>query len=205
MRATVRRGTLVVTAVFLVGCGNSTGPGFYYVPIGGTYSGTLTYQMTGDAPLTTPLVPGIAIQMNDPDGGGNFGGTFAFNNGYTGAGTIAAQFQPDGVTIAWEQFGDANQPMFYVSQFLTLNYPKCNFGNAAFALDPYGGFDGNGNIFLDGVYTGISCAINTSGDSVATSMNVSLAAFNPFPEATQRPSHDSVTKSIVPGGSQHVH
>jgi hypothetical protein len=102
------------------------------------------------------------------------------------------------------QFGDANQPMFYVSQFLTLNYPACNFGGAEFALNPYGGFDGNGNIFLDGVYTGIACATSTPGDSVATTMNVSLSAFNPFPEATQHPGRDSITKSITKGVSQHV-
>lgn len=204
MRSTIRRGTLVAAVVSFVGCDNSTGP-YYYLPIGGTYSGTVTYQMTGDPPLAAPLVPGIAIQMSDPNGNGNFGGPFSFNTGYTGTGTIAAQFLSDGVTIAWNQFGDANQPMFYVSQFLTLNYPECSFGNATFSLDPYGGFDGNGNIFLDGVYSGIACAVDTAGDSVATNMNVSLSAYNPFPEATHHSGADSVTKSITPGGMQHVH
>ncbi|HWZ59892.1 MAG TPA: hypothetical protein VNW46_13035 [Gemmatimonadaceae bacterium] len=174
--------TLVTVAVVAAACGSdSSGPRVNFPTIGGSYTGTITYQMSGDPQLTAPLVPGIAISMGDPDGNGNFSGSFAFNSGFTGNGTVVGQFSSDGSSINWLQFGDANEPLFFVSSFLAINYPNCNFQGALFSLDANGGFDGSGNLNLDGQYTGIRCAIDNAGDSDVTQMAVALASFNPQP------------------------
>jgi hypothetical protein len=187
--------------VTLVACNNSSGPVLYF-PIGGTYTGTITYQMVGDAPLSTPLVPGIAVTLDDPDNNGNFGGDFFFSNGYTDTGDVAAQFTPDGEEINWEQFGDPGQPLFYIQTFMSANYPICNFDTASMSLNENGGFDGNGNLFLTGTYTGIVCLADMSGDSVNTTLNVSLSVYNPYPSA--RPPHPVGVASHF-GRVQHVH
>jgi hypothetical protein len=182
MRSVVCIGTLITVAVAAAACNNNNGPIYNYPIIGGTYTGTVTYQMTGDPSLTTPLVPGIAIQLGDPDGSGIFSGSFQYNSGYTGTGNILGQFSSDGGSIEWAQFGDDSEPLFYVGQFLSINYPNCNFQGSGFVLNQNGGFDGNGNLTLAGTYTGIRCATDGAGDSDSTNMNVALAAFNPTPD-----------------------
>jgi hypothetical protein len=203
MRTLVRFGILVTVAAVAGACSDSSsGPRVFFPAIGGSYTGNVTYQMIGDPLLTTPVVPGITIQMSDPDGNGNFSGQFAFNSGFTGTGGVLGQFLSDGVTTNWSQFGDAGQPLFFVGQFLSLNYPDCNFVGSGFTLDGGGGFDGNGNLTLSGTYSGIACAIDNAGDSVITNMDVSLASFNPFPQS--RVAGGLARKSVLRGGTQHV-
>ena len=158
--------------------------------------------MTGDPSYTTPLVPGITIQMNDPDGNGNFNGAFQFNSGFTETGGIVGQFGSDGGSINWQQFGDQGQPLFYIAAFVAQNYTTCNFQGAAFTLNPNGGFDGNGNLTLAGTFTGIRCAVDLAGDSDTTAMNASLVAFNPTPQ--QGVAHALGLHSVLRGGTQHV-
>jgi hypothetical protein len=201
MRALWCVGSMVAVAVVAAACGNSNGP-IIYPAIGGTYTGNITYQMTGDPSYGT-VVPGIAIQMNDPDGNGNFTGAFQFNTGYTETGNVLGQFSSDGSSILWEQFGDSAQPLFYVSAFLAQVYPTCNFTGAAFTLNSNGGFDVNGNLNLNGSYTGIRCATDDAGDSVSTQMGVSLVSNNPNPY--QRPtSQPMAVHALLRSGVQHV-
>jgi hypothetical protein len=199
-------GTLIAAAVAAAACSDSSGPIYDYPIIGGSYNGNITYQMTGDPSLTTPLVPGIAIQMGDPDNNGNFSGAFQFNSGYTGSGDIAGYFSTNNGTITWEQFGDSAEPLFYVGQFLSTNYPTCNFSGASFTLNPNGGFDGNGYLNLAGTYTGIRCATDGAGDSDTTAMNVALTAFNPTPsqKVATGLSAKRVLRSVLRDGIQTV-
>jgi hypothetical protein len=185
MRSVVCIGTFIAAAVAATACNNNNGPYYNYPIIGGSYTGTVTYQMLGDQLLANSgtVVPGIAIQMNDPNSNGVFNGTFQFNTGYTGSGDILGQFSSDGGSISWDQFGDDSEPLFYVSQFLTYNYPACNFLGSSFNLNQNGGFDGNGNLILSGTYTGIRCGTGIAGDSDTTTMNVALSAFNPAPDS----------------------
>jgi hypothetical protein len=202
MRSVVCLGALIGAAVVAAACSSSSGPLISYPIIGGSYTGTVTYQMSGDPTLTAPVVPGIAIQMNDPDGNGNFSGTFQFNGGGTGTGDIAGQFSSDGSAVTWEQFGDQGEPLFFVGSFLSATYPTCNFSQSSFSLNPNGGFDGNGNLDLAGTYTGIRCATDAAGDSDTTSMNVALGAFNPAP--AQGVVHMLSLRSVLRGGVQRV-
>jgi hypothetical protein len=197
VRLFIRVSATLAVAV-LAGCSNSTGP--YYYPIGGIYNGTITYEMAGDPALLTPIVPGISVTLNDPDGMGNLAGTFAFNQGYTATGNIAAQFISNGTEINFTQFGDAGQPIFYVGSFLSTSYSRCNLSASTFNLNPNGGFDGAGNFDMDGVYTGVRCAVPES-DSVTTTLSVSLAVFNPNPEAVR---NGHKLPGLV-GGSTNVH
>jgi hypothetical protein len=203
MRSVVRIGALAVAVVLAAACSDSSsGPSNNFPFIAGTYTGTITYQMTGDPSLTSPVTPGIAIQLNDPDNNGNFSGTFQFNNNFTGSGDVVGQFASDGNTVNWTQFGDAGEPLFFVGQFLTLNYPSCNFVGAGFTLNPNGGFDFNGDLDLAGTYTGVRCAVGSAGDSDTTNMNVALQAFNPTPSQTV--THALGLHSVLKGGVQHV-
>ena len=167
----------VLAAVVLSACSSSNGP-ILIIPIAGTYTGTITYQLTAEPPA---LTPGISLTIDDPDNNGNFGGTFAFNSGFTETGGIAAQVVSNGTQINWVQFGDTAQPLFYVGAFFANNYPECNFSAATFLLNQTGGFDGNGNLDLFGTYSGIHCVIDMAGDSDTTTMTVSLSVFNPTP------------------------
>ena len=90
MHSFIRIGAMFA-AVALAGCVDGNGPTYYY-PIGGIYNGTITYEMAGDPALLAPIVPGISVTLNDPDGSGNFNGSFSFNTGYTATGNIAGQF-----------------------------------------------------------------------------------------------------------------
>jgi hypothetical protein len=183
MRSAKQAGArLAVVAVLLVGAGCSmqpTTPALF--AIGGTYTGTLTYQMTGLPAATSPIAPGITVQMNDPDANGNITGSFVLGQGFTGSGAIAAVYSAS--VITWQQFGDAGKPLFYIGTLLAASYPACNFGSATFVLGQGngGGFDGTGHMNLAGTYSGITCASGTPGDSVATTMTATLAAFNPSP------------------------
>ncbi len=187
------------TAVVVAGCSDTNGPGNFY-PIGGIYNGTITYQMAGDPALATPIVPGISVTLNNPDGSGNFNGTFAFNTGFAETGNIAGQFIDNGSEINFLQFGDSAQPIFYVGSFLATSYSPCNFKGSTFTLNPNGGFDGAGNFDMDGAYAGVRCAV-PDADSVTTSLNVSLAVFNPNPEAVKT----SAKLPTLAGGTQQVH
>ena len=205
MRSVVRVGTVVsvmAAAVLAAACGSGTGPLFPFPIIGGTYTGSVTYQMTGDPQYTQPLVPGITIQMNDPDNNGNFNGAFQFNSGFTETGNILGQFTSNNSAINWEQFGDAGQPLFYLAAFNLQNYPNCNFQGASFTLNGNGGFDGNGNLTLAGTFTGIRCATDGAGDSDTTALSASLAAFNPTPQ--QGVVHALGLHSVIRDGVQHV-
>jgi hypothetical protein len=205
MRSVVRVGTVVsmiAAAVAAAACGSSSGPLFPFPIIGGTYTGSVTYQMTGDPMYTQPLVPGITIQLNDPDGNGNFNGAFQFNTGFTETGNIVGQFSSDQSTINWEQFGDAGFPLFYLAAFNAQNYPNCNFQGALFSLNGNGGFDGNGNLTLAGTFTGIRCATDGAGDSDSTALSASLAAFNPTPQ--QGVVRALGLHSVIRGGVQRV-
>jgi hypothetical protein len=201
MRSLVCVGSLVVAAVVATACGDSNGPTIIYPAIGGTYSGNITYEMTGD-PTYGTVVPGIAIQMNDPDGNGNFSGSFQFNTGFTETGTVLGQFSSDGSSILWEQFGDSGQPLFFVGAFLAQAYATCNFHGAVFNLNSNGGFDNAGNLDLNGTYTGIRCGIDNVGDSDTTQLGVSLVSNNPNP--FQRVAKPLSLRSLLRGSVQRV-
>jgi hypothetical protein len=183
MRSATKAGALVAgVAVVLASAGCSmqpTTPALF--AIGGTYTGSLTYQMTGLAAAASPIAPGITIQLNDPDANGNISGSFTLGQGFTGSGAIAAVYSAS--VITWQQFGDPGKPLFYIGTLLAASYPACNFANATFVLGQGngGGFDGTGHMNLAGTYSGITCATSTPGDSVATTMTATLAAFNPSP------------------------
>jgi hypothetical protein len=149
--------------------------------IGGTYTGTLTYQMKGLAADSVPVTGGISVVMQDPDGLGNIAGTFTLDSGFSGNGRIGAVYNAG--VITWQQFGDPGKPLFYIATVLAATYPTCNFANATFVLGQGngGGFDGTGHLALGGTYSGVSCASGSPGDSVATTMMATLAAFNPSP------------------------
>ena len=53
---------------------------------------------------------------------------------------------------------------------------------------------------MNGAFTGVRCAV-PDADSLTTTLNVSLAVYNPNPEATK---NSAKLPSLV-GGSQHVH
>jgi hypothetical protein len=171
-----------VAAVALWGAGCSTQPTTPALfAIGGTYTGTLTYRMTGLPSVTSPVAPGITVQITDPDVNGNISGSFALGNGFSGTGAIAAVYSAS--VINWQQFGDTGKPLFYIATLLAASYPACNFTNATVVLGEGngGGFDGTGHLALGGTYSGIMCASGTPGDSVVTTMTATLAAFNPSP------------------------
>lgn len=174
---------LALAAVALSGAGcttGQTGPALF--AIGGTYTGTLTYQMKGLAADGVPVMGGISVVMQDPDGAGDIAGTFALDSGFSGSGRIGALY--DAGVITWQQFGDPEKPLFYLGTLLAATYPTCNFANATFVLGQGngGGFDGAGHLALAGTYSGVSCASGSPGDSVATTMMATLAAFNPSPD-----------------------
>jgi hypothetical protein len=211
MRSVVRLGTvgsLVAAAVVAGACGsdnNNMGPNGFFPIIGGTYTGNITYSLTTGGP---PIVanPPLTIQMSDPDNNGNFAGSFSFNSGFTGTGNVLGQFSQDGSTIDWTQFGDAGQPLFFVSSFLTANFPNCVFvpNQTTFTLDQGGGFGNDGSLNLSGTYNNVHCATDNAGDSVSNAtMNVSLTSFNPAP--AQKVSHGmAALHSVLRGGIQHV-
>jgi hypothetical protein len=204
MRSVVCLGTLVAAAVVAAACSDSSGPRVVYPVIGGTYTGNITYELNeGGAPFV--VNPGISIQMSDPDGNGVFSGSFAFNSGGTGIGEILGQFSTDGSTITWQQFGDVNQPPFFVGTFLATQFPNCAFiGNVTtFTLDQGGGFGVDGSLNLSGTYNTIHCATDNAGDSVFNaSMNVSLTSLNPTP--VQRPTGMPHAMSVLKKGFEHV-
>ena len=174
---------LALAAVALSGAGcttGQTGPALF--AIGGTYTGTLTYQMKGVAADSVPVTAGISVVMQDPDGEGNIAGTFTLDSGFSGSGRIGAVY--DAGVITWQQFGDPEKPLFYIGTLLAATYPTCNFTTATFVLGQGngGGFDGAGHLALAGTYSGVSCASGSPGDSVATTMTATLAAFNPSPD-----------------------
>jgi hypothetical protein len=177
VRVRALQASVLLAAIVLAACSDSNGP-VQVIPIAGTYTGSITYQLLAEPPT---LAPGISLTLDDPDNNGNFGGPFAFNTGFTETGNIAAQVSNDGTEINWEQFGDSAQPLFYVGAFFAASFPECNFKLATFTLSPNGGFDGNGNLDLGGTFSGIHCVIDMEGDSDTTMMNVSLAVFNPAP------------------------
>jgi hypothetical protein len=197
MRSLVCVGSMLAVAVVAAACGNSNEP-IIYPGIGGTYTGNVTYEVAGFG----SVVPGITIQMNDPDGNGNFAGTFQFNTGYTETGTIYGQFSSDGSTINWEQFGDTNEPLFYVGAFLAQAFPSCAFQGAVFSLNENGGFDANGDLDLNGQYAGVRCATGTAGDTDTTTMGVSLVSNNPNPY--QRVAKALNLHALLRGGVQRV-
>jgi hypothetical protein len=176
LRARAFHVSAVLAVIALGACSSSNGP-ILVIPIAGTYTGSITYQLATQQPVT----PGISLTIDDPDNNGNFGGSFAFNTGFTETGNIAAQVVSNGTQINWVQFGDSAQPLFYVGAFFANNYPACNFTTASFLLNQNGGFDGNGDLDLFGTFSGIHCAIDMLGDSDTTTMTVSLAVFNPTP------------------------
>jgi hypothetical protein len=175
---------LVVVAAAVLGSAGCTtqptAPALF--AIGGTYTGTLTYRMTGLPSASSPVAPGITVQINDPDANGNISGSFTLGKGFSGTGAIAALYSAS--VINWQRFGDPGKPLFYIGTLLAANYPACNFASAAFVLGQGngGGFDGTGHLELAGTYSGITCATGTPGDSVATTMTATLAAFNPSPD-----------------------
>ena len=172
-----------VVALVLAGTGCSTQPTAPALfAIGGTYTGTLTYQMTGLAADSSPIAPGISLHLTDPDANGNITGSFTLEQGFTATGNIAAVYNAS--VITWQQFGDPNKPLFYIATLLAGSYPACNFAKSTFVLGQGngGGFDGTGHLNLGGTYSGITCATGTPGDSVATTMTANLAAFNPSPD-----------------------
>jgi hypothetical protein len=173
----------MVAAVMLGGAGCSTQPTAPALfAIGGTYTGTLIYQMTGLPSAPSRVAPDITIQIADPNANGNISGSFTLGNGFSGTGTIAALYNAS--VINWQEFGDPGKPLFYIGTLLAAKYPACNFGNSTFVLGQGngGGFDGAGHLNLGGTYSGITCATGTPGDSVATTMTANLAAFNPSPD-----------------------
>lgn len=207
MRSLVCVGSLIVAAVVATACGDSNGPQIIYPAIGGTYSGNITYEMTkvvtgGADSVYGTFEPGIAIQMNDPDGNGNFAGDFQFNSGFTETGSVFGQFSSDGSEILWQQFGDSGKPLFFVGAFLTQVFPACNFHGAVFTLNPNGGFDNAGDLDLNGTYTGIRCAIDNVGDSDSTQMGVGLVSNNPNP--FQRVAKPLALRSLLRGSVQRV-
>jgi hypothetical protein len=149
--------------------------------IGGTYTGSLTYQMIGLAADSSPIAPGITFHITDPDANGNINGSFTLGQGFTEIGNIVALYSAS--VINWEQFGDPGKPLFYIGTLLAASYPACNFASSTFVLGQGngGGFDGTGHLNLAGTYSGITCATGSPGDSVATTMTATLAAFNPSP------------------------
>jgi hypothetical protein len=172
-----------VVALVLGGAGCTTQPTAPALfAIGGTYTGSLTYRMTGLPADSSPVAPGITIQMQDPDAEGNINGSFTLGQGFTATGVIAALYSAS--VITWQRFGDAEKPLFDIGPLLAARYPACNFANATFVLGEGngGGFDGTGHLGLGGTYSGIMCATGTPGDSVATTMTATLAAFNPSPD-----------------------
>lgn len=172
-----------VVAVVLAGPGCSTQPTTPALfAIGGTYTGSLTYRMTGLPSATLPVAPGITVQITDPDANGNISGSFTLGQGFTGTGVIAAVYSAS--VINWQRFGDPGKPLFYIGTLLAANYPACNFASVTFVLGQGngGGFDGTGHLELAGTYSGITCATGTPGDSVATTMTATLVAFNPSPD-----------------------
>jgi hypothetical protein len=183
MHSVIQAGALfTVAAVALAGAGCSTqqtAPALF--AIGGTYTGTLTYRMTGLPSASSPIAPAITIQMSDPDANGNISGSFTLGQGFTGTGAIAAVYSAS--VINWQQFGDPGKPLFYIGTLLAASYPGCNFASATFVLGEGngGGFDGMGHLDLGGTYSGITCTTGTPGDSVATMMTANLVAFNPSP------------------------
>jgi hypothetical protein len=210
MRSLVRLGTvgsLVAAAVVAAACSSdNTGPnGGFFPIIGGTYTGNITYALTTGGP---PVVvnPPLTIQMSDPDNNGNFSGSFSFNTGFTGTGNVLGQFSQDGSTITWQQFGDANEPLFFVGTFLAANFPNCNFvaNVTTFSLDQGGGFGNDGSLNLSGTYNNVHCAIGGAGDTDTTAtMNVSLTSLNPAP-AQKVTQGMAALHSILRGGLQHV-
>jgi hypothetical protein len=175
-------GGLLAFAVVLSAAGCSTEPTTPSLfAIGGTYTGTLTYRMTGLPSATAPVAPAITLHLTDPDVNGNIVGSFTLGPGFTGTGNIVALYSAS--VITWQQFGDPGKPLFSIGALLTASYPACNFASATFVLGEGngGGFDGTGHLDLGGTYSGISCASGSPGDSVATTMTATLAAFNPSP------------------------
>jgi hypothetical protein len=183
MRSARQAGALlVVVAAAVAGSGCTTQPTTPALfAIAGTYTGSLTYQMTGLAADSSPVAPAIAIQLTDPDVNGNINGSFTLGGGVAVTRPIVAVYSAS--VITWQQFGDPGKPLFYIATLLAASYPACNFANVTFVLGQGngGGFDGTGHLNLAGMYSGISCATGTPGDSVATTMMATLAAFNPSP------------------------
>jgi hypothetical protein len=182
MRSARQAGVLsvVVTAV-LGGSGCTTQPTTPALfAIGGTYTGSLTYQMTGLAADSAQIALAVTIHLTDPDANGNINGSFTLA-GFTVTRPIVALYSAS--VINWQQFGDPGKPLFYIATLLASSYPACNFANSTFVLGQGNGagFDGTGHLNLAGSYSGISCATGTPGDSVATTMMATLAAFNPSP------------------------
>jgi hypothetical protein len=173
---------LTVVAAVLGGTGCTTQPTSPALfAIGGTYTGSLTYQMTGLAADSSPIAPAITIHLTDPDENGNINGSFTLGGGFAVTRPIVAVYSAG--VINWQQFGDPGKPLFYIETLLAASYPACNFASSAFVLGEGngGGFDGTGHMNLAGTYSGITCATGTPGDSVATTMTATLAAFNPSP------------------------
>jgi hypothetical protein len=171
-----------VVAAVLGGSGCTTQPTTPALfAIGGTYTGSLTYRMTGLPTDSAPIAPAITIHLTDPDANGNINGSLTLGGGFTVTRPIVAVYSAS--VINWQQFGDPGKPLFYIGTVLAASYPACNFANTTFVLGQGngGGFDGTGNLNLAGKYSGITCATGTPGDSVATTMTATLAAFNPAP------------------------
>jgi hypothetical protein len=205
MRSVVCLGTLVAAVVVAAACSDSSsGPRVFYPTIGGTYSGNVTYELTG-VPSPFGVNPPISIQMSDPDGNGIFTGSFSFNSGFTGTGNILGQFSTDGSTITWAQFGDSLEPPFFVGTFLATQFPNCVFvgGVTTFTLDQGGGFGTDGSLNLSGTYNNIHCATDNAGDSALNAaMNVSLTSLNPAP--AQHTAAGLHTMSKLRLGLEHV-
>jgi hypothetical protein len=168
----------LAAAVVMAACGSTTAP-VQYQKINGQYTADFTYVLTTGGTGNPVNVP-ATMTLFDADRGGVFTGSFVITSPVVDTGGIAGQFASDGQTITWIQFGDGGQqPPFYLSLFLTAEYPTCNFRGATFVLTPGGGITGQ-QLTLAGTFSNFKCG-TTPTDSLPGVLNASVQATNNAP------------------------
>ena len=156
------RGWLATVGVMLAtaGCSNNPTAASQYPPIGGNYQATFRLDFSNAVDQQTVDITGT-ISLGDPNTNGDFDGSYSYDAPYSGGGHVAGTIAMDG-SVVISEWGDPGAPPMMESDFLTTEWPQCDFTSVA-SNGMTGSLTGTG-LSLQG-QLGFQCAY-TNGPSV---------------------------------------
>ncbi len=112
-------------AVAAAACSNNPTAPSQYPPIGGNYQATFHLDFANSVDQQTVDITGT-ISLSDPNVNGDFNGSYAYDAPNSGGGHVAGTIAMDG-SIVISEWGDPGAPPVLESDFLTTEWPHCDF------------------------------------------------------------------------------
>jgi hypothetical protein len=115
----------IVVAIAAAACSNNPNAPSQFPPIGGNYQATFRLDFANAVDQQTVDITGT-ISLSDPNVNGDFDGSYAYDPPTSGGGHVAGTIAMDG-SIVISEWGDPGAPPILESDFLTVEWPHCDF------------------------------------------------------------------------------